>query len=40
MQDELVGQRIWHHDGFISALTGPGLGITIDEAVVAKYRLD
>jgi L-alanine-DL-glutamate epimerase-like enolase superfamily enzyme len=35
----LVRERIWHRDGFISPLTGPGLGIDVDESVIAKYRL-
>lgn len=39
MQDELVRERIWHVDGYISPLTGPGLGIEVDESVIAKYRL-
>jgi L-alanine-DL-glutamate epimerase-like enolase superfamily enzyme len=38
MQDELVTQRIWHTDGVIHPLAGPGLGIEVDESVVAKYR--
>ena len=27
-------------DGFLEVPTGPGLGITLDEVVVAKYRVD
>lgn len=40
MQDELVTERIWHVDGQISPLFGPGLGIEIDESVVRQYAFD
>ena len=38
MQDELVTDPIHAVDGWVSAPTGPGLGVTVDESVVARYR--
>ena len=38
MQDELVTDPIHQRDGWVSAPSGPGLGVTVDEAVVARYR--
>jgi L-alanine-DL-glutamate epimerase-like enolase superfamily enzyme len=39
MQHELVSEPFWHVDGYIEGRDGPGLGIEVDEAVVAKYRI-
>lgn len=40
VQTELVEEPIWHTDGEVYAPKGPGLGITIREDVVARYRID
>lgn len=41
MQHELAGDSLPRpHDGFWALPTDPGLGIAVDEAVVAHYRLD
>ena len=34
VQDELVTEKIWHQDGWVKPLTGPGLGIEVREDVV------
>lgn len=39
MQNELVSNPFWHEGGYISPRTAPGLGIDVDEKVVAKYRV-
>lgn len=39
MQNELVRDPFWHEGGYISPRTGAGLGIDVDESVVAKYRV-
>jgi len=39
MQHELVRTPIWHEDGFATPPTGAGLGIEVDERIVAKYRV-
>lgn len=39
-QNELVDRPIWHTDGFVNEPVGPGLGIEVDEALVAAMRLD
>jgi len=39
MQNELVRDPFWHEGGWISPRTGAGLGIDVDERVVAKYRV-
>ncbi|MFN8623463.1 MAG: mandelate racemase/muconate lactonizing enzyme family protein, partial [Chloroflexota bacterium] len=38
MQHELVSNPIGQVDGWVSAPTGPGLGVDVDESVVARYR--
>jgi L-alanine-DL-glutamate epimerase-like enolase superfamily enzyme len=38
MQDELVTNPIHQSDGWVSAPTGPGLGVAVDESVVGGYR--
>ncbi len=38
MQHELVTNPIDQVDGWVSAPTGPGLGVDVDESVVARYR--
>lgn len=40
MQHELTPTPFEHHDGWALPPTGAGLGIEIDEDVVARYRLD
>jgi L-alanine-DL-glutamate epimerase-like enolase superfamily enzyme len=40
VQTELVEEPIWHKDGEVYAPEGPGLGVTIREDVVARYRVD
>jgi L-alanine-DL-glutamate epimerase-like enolase superfamily enzyme len=37
MQHELVTNPIDQHDGWVSAPTGPGLGVEVDETVVRRY---
>ena len=39
MQDELVTNPIDQADGWVSAPTGPGLGVEVDESVVRRYAL-
>lgn len=39
MQNELVSNPFWHEGGYIIPRTAPGLGIDVDEKVVAKYRV-
>jgi L-alanine-DL-glutamate epimerase-like enolase superfamily enzyme len=39
MQHELVVNPIVQKDGWVEVLTGPGLGIEVDESVVSRYRL-
>lgn len=39
MQDDLIGGAIIHHDGYMSEPEGPGLGITVDEAVVQRFLI-
>ncbi len=36
VQDELVTEKIWHLDGWMRPLTGPGLGIEVREDVVRR----
>lgn len=38
MQHELVTDPIAQRDGWVAAPTGPGLGVTVDASVVARYR--
>ncbi|HTN61484.1 MAG TPA: mandelate racemase/muconate lactonizing enzyme family protein [Devosia sp.] len=40
IQTDLVDTPIWHQNGFVPAPTGPGLGITVNEALVAELSLD
>ena len=40
MQHELVTNPIDQHDGWVSAPSGPGLGVEVDEAVVRHYLFD
>jgi L-alanine-DL-glutamate epimerase-like enolase superfamily enzyme len=35
-----VDRPIWHVDGFVNLPEGPGLGIEINEDLVASARLD
>lgn len=37
MQHELVTNPIDQHDGWVSAPSGPGLGVEVDEAVIRRY---
>lgn len=36
VQDELVAEKIWHREGWAYPLTGPGLGIEVQEDVVRR----
>lgn len=36
VQDDLVTEKIWHTDGWMTPLTGPGLGIEVREDVVRR----
>ncbi|MDB5077511.1 MAG: Mandelate racemase/muconate lactonizing protein, partial [Chloroflexi bacterium] len=38
MQDELVETPFKHKDGWIDVPMKPGLGVEVNEAVLAKYR--
>jgi L-alanine-DL-glutamate epimerase-like enolase superfamily enzyme len=39
-QRDLVDRPVWHTDGWLNAPDGPGLGVTINEDLVASARLD
>lgn len=39
-QKDLVDKPIWHTDGYVDLPSGPGLGIEINEDLVASARLD
>jgi L-alanine-DL-glutamate epimerase-like enolase superfamily enzyme len=39
-QKELVDRPVWHTDGWINPPAGPGLGIEVNEDLVASARLD
>ena len=39
-QAEWVDRPIWHKDGFVEMPEGPGLGIAVNEELVASSRLD
>jgi L-alanine-DL-glutamate epimerase-like enolase superfamily enzyme len=39
MQSDLIGGPIIHRDGYMPEPQGPGLGITVDEAVVERFRI-
>jgi L-alanine-DL-glutamate epimerase-like enolase superfamily enzyme len=39
-QADLVDRPVWHTDGWINLPTGPGLGIDVNEDLVASARLD
>ena len=39
VQNELVTEPIWHVAGEMSAPSGPGLGITVDEAVLERLTI-
>lgn len=36
VQDKLVGEKLWHKDGWAYPIHGPGLGIEVQEDVVAR----
>lgn len=36
VQDELLGEKLWHKDGWAYPIHGPGLGIEVQEDVVAR----
>jgi L-alanine-DL-glutamate epimerase-like enolase superfamily enzyme len=40
IQTDLVDSPIWHHNGVVTPPTGPGLGINVNEALVAELSLD
>lgn len=40
IQTDLVDKPIWHENGQVKAPTGPGLGITVNEKLVAELSLD
>jgi len=39
VQDELVAEKLWHRDGWAYPITGPGLGIEVQEAVVRRLAM-
>jgi L-alanine-DL-glutamate epimerase-like enolase superfamily enzyme len=39
MQHELVTQPIDQRDGYVALPAGPGLGITVNEDVIARYLM-
>jgi L-alanine-DL-glutamate epimerase-like enolase superfamily enzyme len=39
VQDELVTKKIWHEDGWVYPLEGPGLGIEVREDVVRRLAI-
>ena len=39
-QKDLVDRPVWHRNGYVNTPEGPGLGISINEEVVASARLD
>ncbi|MEO6298743.1 MAG: mandelate racemase/muconate lactonizing enzyme family protein [Paracoccaceae bacterium] len=39
VQDELVAEKLWHKDGWAYPITGPGLGIVVQEAVVRRLAM-
>jgi L-alanine-DL-glutamate epimerase-like enolase superfamily enzyme len=39
LRHELTHQRFELADGYVTVPEGPGLGVTIDENTVAKYRV-
>ena len=39
-QKDLVDRPVWHTKGYVNRPDGPGLGIEIDEDLVASARLD
>ena len=39
-QSEMVDRPIWHHNGFVPQPTGPGLGVEVNEDLVASARMD
>jgi L-alanine-DL-glutamate epimerase-like enolase superfamily enzyme len=40
MSDDLLARPLEIHDGTLRVRQGPGLGVQIDEAKLAHYRLD
>lgn len=40
VQTDLVATPIWHDKGYVTPPTGPGLGIEVNEALVAALSLD
>ena len=36
VQDDLVGEKLWHRDGWAYPIEGPGLGIDVQEDVVRR----
>jgi L-alanine-DL-glutamate epimerase-like enolase superfamily enzyme len=40
MQHELVTDPIEMRDGYVAVRDAPGLGVTVDEAVVRRYTFD
>jgi len=39
-QREMVDRPVWHVDGWVTQPEGPGLGIAVNEDLVASLRLD
>jgi L-alanine-DL-glutamate epimerase-like enolase superfamily enzyme len=39
-QIDLVDRPVWHVDGWVTEPQGPGLGVTVNEDLVARLRLD
>ncbi len=40
IQTDLVDSPIWHKNGVVTPPTGPGLGINVNEALIAELSLD
>ena len=39
-QLELTGDLLIPRDGMLAVPAGPGLGVTLDEGVLARHRID
>ncbi len=39
LRSELIRERFDPADGYVSVPDGPGLGVTVDPEVIARYRV-